>query len=193
MNLEEHHPPTPSSEEEGEPVARNLKAPSSSEEGVGGGGHTRKVLLERAAAMRHIPTEPERRMWMELRDSRFFGHKFRRQAVMGQRIVDFFCPAKGLVVEIDGETHDPELDLRRDATLRRTFGFRVLRFTNEEVMRNLEGVLRALQIALESQPARWLNGKRHHHPTGSGLDCPRQSKSSPGDWTTRRPSEEKGE
>ena len=85
-----HHPPTPSSEEEGEPII----APSSLEEGVGGGGPTRKLLLHRAAEMRRNPTEPERRLWMELRDSRFYDYKFRRQVVIGSRIVDFFAPRR---------------------------------------------------------------------------------------------------
>lgn len=142
------------------------KAPSSLEEGVGGGGPTRKVMLDRAAAMRRNPAEPERRLWMHLRDRRFFGHKFRRQAVLGARIVDFFCPARGLVIEIDGETHDRSKDLRRDAAMERSIGFQVIRFTNAEVMSNLDGVLRSVQIALESRPPRWLNGQ-HHPPTPS--------------------------
>ncbi len=79
-----------------------LKAPSSSEEGVGGGASQRKTLLRRAAIMRSNLTEPERRLWMALRDKRFKGYKFRRQAIIGDRIMDFFCPAKGLVVELDG-------------------------------------------------------------------------------------------
>ena len=142
------------------------KAPSSSEEGVGGGGR-RKLMLDRAAAMRRNQPEPERRLWMELRDSRFYGFRFRRQAVMGDRIVDFFCPEKALVIEIDGDTHDPRRDAMRDAALVRQTGFRILRFTNDEVMHNVEGVLAALKIALDRQPDRWLNRRRHHPPTPS--------------------------
>ena len=163
----QHHPPTPSSKEEGEIEHGASKAPSSLEEGVGGGGPTRKVLLKRAAEMRQNPTEPERRMWMELRDSRFFEFKFRRQVVMGRRIVDFFCPAKGLVVEIDGDTHDAARDLAKDARLTQQFGFEVVRFTNPEVMENLDGVLTALKITLERRPERWLNRREHHPPTPS--------------------------
>jgi very-short-patch-repair endonuclease len=99
------------------------KAPSSSEEGVGGGGPTREILLRRAAEMRKNPTEPEKRLWMVLRGSRLAGYKFRRQAVIGWRIVDFFCPEKGLVIEIDGGTHDRDVDLRRDFELERNTGF----------------------------------------------------------------------
>ena len=159
MSLAEnrHHPPAPSSEEEGEPVARRLEAPSSSEEGVGGGGVTRKVLLKRAAEMRCNPTEPERRLWMALRNSRFFGYKFRRQTVIGFRIVDLFCPAKGLVIELDGDTHDAERDFHRDRRMLRDFGFRTQRFTNHELMTNPDGVLAVLKLALDAQPARWPN------------------------------------
>jgi very-short-patch-repair endonuclease len=155
-----HHPPTPSSEEEGE---TRVKAPSSLEEGVGGGGVTRELLLKRAKEMRANPTEPERRMWMELRDSRFYGFKFRRQIILGWRIVDLFCPAKGLVVEIDGETHDRDRDLKLDQMLMQKTGYRILRFTNEDVMRNMDGVLIALKTALDKQSDRW-SGRRAHHP-----------------------------
>ena len=140
-------------------------APSSLEEGVGGGESnpdttgrtpTRKVMLERAAAMRNNPTEPEKRLWYALRDSRFFGTKFRRQAIIGFRIVDLFCPAKALAIEIDGDTHDTARDLRRDAKMKHEFGYDVLRFTNAEVMQNLEGVLTALQIRLDETEDRWV-------------------------------------
>ncbi|QLC23473.1 endonuclease domain-containing protein [Parasphingopyxis sp. CP4] len=122
---------------------------------------SRKTLLDRAAKMRREPTEPERRLWMELRGSRLLGHKFRRQAVMGNRIVDFFCPTKGLAVEIDGDTHDADRDAARDERLTRETGFRVVRFTNADVMRNMEGVLIALKAALHGQEDRWTG---EHHP-----------------------------
>ena len=163
-----HHPPTPSSEEEGEIVALHSKAPSSLEEGVGGGGVTREVLLKRAAAMRRNPTEPERRLWMELRDSRLGGFKFRRQAITGYRIVDFFCPAVGLVVELDGETHEPDRDQRRDEKLAETTEFAIVRFRNEDVMRNLSGVLLVLQQALADRPGRWPEAQRHPPPEEGG-------------------------
>ena len=164
MKCGEHHPPTPSSEEEGELSA---KAPSSSEEGVGGGGPARAVLLERAAGMRRNLPEPERRLWMELRAHRFYGFKFRRQAIIGNRIADFFCPTKGLVVEIDGVTHDPEIDARRDAAMIWDTGYRIVRFTNEDVMRNLDGVLVMIKMALDGQSDRWPGRGEHHPPAPS--------------------------
>jgi very-short-patch-repair endonuclease len=158
-----HHPLTPSSEEEGE---NGAKAPSSSEEGVGGGAVTPEILRQRARAMRNNPTEPEKRLWMALRSSRFEGFKFRRQDVIGYRIVDFFCPARGLVVEVDGHTHDADVDAARDARLLREVGFVTVRFTNDDVMRNLEGCLMRLQEVLEGTPERWSGRVRRNsrHP-----------------------------
>ncbi|MBA4355382.1 MAG: hypothetical protein C0409_11890 [Novosphingobium sp.] len=112
-------------------------------------------MLQRAAKMRRDPTETERRMWMALRDSRLSGYKFRRQTVIEGRITDFFCPAKGLVVEIDGNTHDVEQDEVKDKRLLQRTGFHTVRFTNHEVMSNLEGVKIALLLALEAQADRW--------------------------------------
>jgi very-short-patch-repair endonuclease len=102
-----------------------------------------------------------------LRNRSLDGHEFRRQAVIGRRIVDFFCPAKGLVVEIDGMTHDPQADAIADRIMLRDHRFDTVRFTNEEVMRNLDGVLRALSIALAQAPDRWVGraaAKEGHHP-----------------------------
>ena len=112
-------------------------------------------MLTRARKMRSEPTEPERRLWMALRDSCLGNHKFRRQTVIEHRIVDFFCPSKGLIVEIDGETHDREKDVIKDANLENRIGFHTIRFTNHEVMTNLEGVKIALLLALEAQADRW--------------------------------------
>jgi very-short-patch-repair endonuclease len=157
-----HHPQTPSSEEEEEKIVLQ-RAPSSLEEGVGGGGVSPETLHKRARAMRNIMTEPERRLWMALRSSRLTGHKFPRQDVIGQRIVDFFCPSKGLVIEVDGDTHDAELDQRRDRRMLVEFGFETRRFTNSEIMTNLEGVVEHLASVLDQLPDRW-PGRRKHHP-----------------------------
>lgn len=142
-------------------------APSSSEEGVGGGAVPRELLLKRAAEMRRNPTEPERRLWMALRQSRLSGYKFRRQAIIGQRIVDFFCPAKALVVEIDGDTHDAEQDAQRDKRMMHSADVRIVRFSNSEVMRNMDGVLTELERLLDLQRDRWSGPDRHHPPAPS--------------------------
>ncbi|MCW2362649.1 MULTISPECIES: endonuclease domain-containing protein [Sphingobium] len=111
-------------------------------------------LLIHAKAMRHEATPCEIILWRHLSRSQLGGHKFRRQHVLGPFIVDFFCPAKKLIVEVDGDTHDPEEDTRRDAALTAE-GHRVLRFTNEDVRINLTEVLEAILTRLNSAPARW--------------------------------------
>jgi very-short-patch-repair endonuclease len=115
----------------------------------------RAVMLTRAARMRRAPTEAERRLWAHLRASQLGGFKFRRQATIDSRIVDFFCPAKGLIVEIDGETHEASRDFARDVDLKRRHGFETVRFTNREILENPEGVLNRLLAELTSLPNRW--------------------------------------
>mgnify|MGYP002001419661 CR=1 FL=1 len=94
-------------------------------------------------------------MWNALRGNQLHGHKFRRQAVIGERIVDFFCPSLGLVVEIDGDTHDGESDAVADQLMLREHGFRTVRYSNSEVMQNLDGVLEDLSLVLDNAPDRW--------------------------------------
>ena len=105
--------------------------------------------------MRREPTEAELRLWRYLRNSRLDGHKFRRQATIGSRIVDFFCPSKGLVVEIDGDTHDMESDALKDERLHQQSGFATMRFSNRDVIENIEGVLETLRMTLKKTPDRW--------------------------------------
>ena len=126
-------------------------------------------LNNRAADMRRNPTEPEKRLWRALSNSQLDGHKFRRQAVIGPYIADFLCPAKALVVEVDGDTHDPDADMRRDHALAR-HGMRVVRVTNHDVMTNLDGVLRSILSALHRASARWVGPHPNPSPEGEGLD-----------------------
>ena len=88
--------------------------------------------------MRTEMPEPERRLWHELRAGRL-GVKFARQVPIGPYIADFAARREKLVIEIDGDTHDPVADARRDAFFAEQ-GFRVLRFGNRDVIENLEGV-----------------------------------------------------
>tara|TARA_R110000782_G_scaffold268047_2_gene364038 strand:- start:20523 stop:20930 length:408 start_codon:yes stop_codon:yes gene_type:complete len=115
----------------------------------------RQTMLARAAAMRHEPTEAEKRLWRCLSHSQLDAHKFRRQAVIGSYIADFFCPAKGLIVEIDGDTHDMQRDANRDERICAQHGFVTMRFSNRDVLDNLDGVLEKLRIALADLPDRW--------------------------------------
>ena len=114
---------------------------------------TEAELLDRARDMRNNPTEFEKRLWRHLSGTQI-GYKFRRQHVIPPYIVDFFCPGKGLVVEVDGETHVTERDVRRDACLA-ALGFRTIRVTNDEVRDNMDGVLSSILGALRQMPERW--------------------------------------
>jgi very-short-patch-repair endonuclease len=78
-------------------------------------------------------------------------------------IVDFLCPAMNLVVEVDGDTHDAVADAKRDAALV-NLGYRVLRVTNEDVMRNMDGVLTLISEALADGP------HPNPSPEGEGLE-----------------------
>ena len=85
-------------------------------------------------------TEAENKLWQELRDRRLDRIKFRRQTPIGKYIADFVCLEAGLIVEIDGSQHaDSESDLARGAELKAR-GFRVLRFWNDEVLKDMDGV-----------------------------------------------------
>lgn len=111
-------------------------------------------LAKRAKDLRNAPTPFEKILWKHLNRSQLGGYKFRRQHVIGSCITDFFCPAKGLVVEIDDDTHSPERDTQRDNYLI-SQGCTVLHFTNREVGANLNGVLQAILLKLEILPDRW--------------------------------------
>ena len=113
-------------------------------------------LSERAKKMRRVMTEPETRLWLQLRAERFAGVKFRRQKVIDRYIVDFAANNPKLVVEVDGVTHATQeaYDERRTQALE-ALGYAVIRFTNAEVMGNMEGVLTKLSkvmAELRAQP-----------------------------------------
>lgn len=115
----------------------------------------RATMLKRAASMRREPTEPEKLLWRSLSNTQLGGYKFRRQMTMGNRIVDFFFPAKGLIVEVDGDTHDRAADLQRDEEMEQEYGYATIRYTNEDIMTNLDGVLQHLLGELDRSADRW--------------------------------------
>ena len=99
--------------------------------------------LARARSLRRDMTDVERKLWYKLRDRALVGHKFRRQCAIDNYIVDFCCIERRLIVELDGEQHYEKTkayDDQRTKELRKR-GFRVIRFWNQEVTNNLEGLL----------------------------------------------------
>lgn len=119
--------------------------------GVGGEGDFAKYLLTRAKEMRRSPTQAENKMWNFLRNRGVLGYKFKRQHPYGPYILDFVCLEKRLVVEVDGSQHADPLQEKGDAERNRFLsleGFRILRFWNNEVLQNPEGVWEVIAQAL---------------------------------------------
>lgn len=109
---------------------------------------------EFARSLRREMTDAERHLWRALRQRSIDGFKFRRQHVIGEFVVDFVCLERMLVLEIDGGQHAEavQYDESRSASIKRD-GFRVLRFWNNEILENLEGVLEVISQALrEMEP-----------------------------------------
>lgn len=128
---------------------------------------SRRPRRRLARAQRKAPTSAEKVMWSILRGRRFEGFKFRRQAPMGRFVADFVCLERCLIVELDGPFHDPREDLLRDDWLL-SQGYRVLRFSNEEVQFNLGVVLTKLRGALRQplpRPATHGESSAPPHPT----------------------------
>lgn len=109
-----------------------------------------KEKLQRAKELRRDMTPAEKILWQELRANRLGVH-FRRQQVIAGFIVDFYCHKAGLVIEVDGDIHDlqQEEDARREKVLSE-MGLRIVRFRNEEVIRNLSAVVGKVRELVKS-------------------------------------------
>src|SRR5437764_12672505 len=107
----------------------------------------------RAKQLRRTMTRAENLLWRYLKADRIGGLGFRRQVPIRNYIADFICFSVKLIVELDGESHDfderQKADQRRDAFFA-SEGFHVLRFTNDQVMSNLEGVVETIRQAAAS-------------------------------------------
>lgn len=106
--------------------------------------------------LRNNRSEPERKVWALLRNQQM-GVKFRRQHGIGPYIADFYCPALKLVVEIDGDSHGSMAghihDQAREAFMH-ALGIKTIRLSNDDVMRNIEGVYQCLQQQMNLQPSK---------------------------------------
>lgn len=108
--------------------------------------------VQRARHLRRDATEVERRLWRRLRET-FPEAKFRRQSPVGPYVTDFLSFRHKLVIEVDGGQHalQADRDARRSAFLKGE-GYRVLRFWNNEVFENMDGVLQTIGSALHPHP-----------------------------------------
>ena len=132
------------------------------------------LLKEYAMNQKRYPTEAEKRLWGRLRAKKL-GVRFRRQHIIGDFIVDFICLPLNIIIEIDGSYHNnpkqKEADKIRDKLLAEA-GYRTLRFTNEEVIDNIENVILHITSAMSESPLlgrgkgeaiRWYDREAHAH------------------------------
>lgn len=109
--------------------------------------------LKRAKQLRRKMTPQERLLWSRLRNRQLGNFKFRKQQPLGPFIADFVCQQVKLVIEADGSQHNDSCnDARRDRWMEEQ-GYTVLRFWNNEVNENLEGVLEAILNILSRDPS----------------------------------------
>jgi very-short-patch-repair endonuclease len=114
-------------------------------------------LLAAGRRLRREQTKAERILWEELRDRKLDGVKFRRQAIMEHFVLDFYCHAHRLLIELDGPIHlDPDIaayDAERQAFIQ-AMGIRVLRFTNDQIENHTNDVLTSIRRHLLPDEAR---------------------------------------
>ncbi len=113
-------------------------------------GFRRTIPLRRG--LRQRQTFAEQRFWTRVSNRQFFNLKFRRQHGIGPYIVDFYCPARKLVVEIDGDTHADDQAIRQDQERTHdltAMGYTVIRYTNRQISSSYEEVFEDLARKLE--------------------------------------------
>ena len=128
--------------------------------------HNLKTLAARRLALRHQATSAENRLWACLKGKQLLGRKFRRQYSIGPYVLDFYCVAESLAVELDGDVHDDparrDYDATREAYLRRQ-GITTLRFENRQVFGDLDNVLAAIAHHFTDRPTD--TGRDHQNPS----------------------------
>ena len=114
--------------------------------------NTSNVKGRRKQLRQNMP-EAEIILWSRLKNKQISGIKFRRQYSVGKYVIDFYCAKKKLAIEIDGESHyklnAPEHDEERQKWIEQ-FGIRFLRFTNDDIRKNLYGVMDAIEEAISN-------------------------------------------
>jgi len=110
-----------------------------------------KDLKEHSRDLRRNMTEAEKLIWSRIRKKQVKDYQFYRQRIIGNYIVDFYCPKAGLIVELDGGQHYHPEDLKKD-TLRddymESLGLKILRFSNNEIFGNLDAVMEKICACL---------------------------------------------
>lgn len=137
--------------------AHGCKAPQPPKGGVNLADPILYPLLKKYAnENRHQPTEAEKVLWQMLSDKSLMGYKFRRQHIIGQYIADFACLETRLIIEIDGKYHFANEQIEEDrirTEILNKYGYTVIRFTNEEVLCNLETTIKRIKEACSAPPS----------------------------------------
>ncbi len=114
--------------------------------------HYNPKLKERARELRNNATASEKRLWKYLRGKQMRGYDFHRQKPIDNYVVDFFCYKLRLIIEVDGRTHGFQEVYKRDVKKEKKLkdlGLRVLRFTDEQVLTDIETVLRNIELYID--------------------------------------------
>ena len=114
----------------------------------------KKANVPLARDLRRASTDAELRLWRHLRNRQFSNLRFARQDPIGPFIVDFVCRARKLIIELDGGQHvdQSDVDAQRTEHLE-SLGYRVLRFWNNDVLTNTDGVLETIRLSLNLEPS----------------------------------------
>ena len=110
--------------------------------------------MTRARSLRKSATDCERILWRHLRNRKFAAYKFRPQHPLDPYVLDFYCPALKLAIELDGSGHDSQACEKRDQTREKFLseeGIAIIRFWNHQVREELDSVLDAIWLALENR------------------------------------------
>lgn len=141
-------------------------------------GTLRSKFVARARSLRENSSDAERKLWSRLRDRQLLGHKFVRQLTVGPFIADFACRERDLIVELDGGQHGKADGVLADAARTEVLsqhGYRVIRFWNNDVLTNLDGVLQVIADRLEKAPSPGLRfTKSDLSPKGEVTGAPRE-------------------
>ncbi len=109
-------------------------------------------LKQRARNLRDNMTEAERRLWLRIKGNQMGSFKFYRQKVIGGYVADFYCHRAKLAIEVDGADHRTHHGIEQDGLrdqYMKSLGITVLRFTNDEVLGSIDGVIRIIRERLE--------------------------------------------
>jgi very-short-patch-repair endonuclease len=115
-------------------------------------GRMKRKNIDKCRVLRKNQTDSERKLWSVLRNRQLSGAKFRRQFSIGRYILDFYSPAYKLAIEADGGQHYEEKGKRKDEIRTRelsNLGVKVLRFSDRDILNNIEGVYQVIKEAIE--------------------------------------------